>query len=248
MRFERTAVAACALFLFACGGGGGGGGGGSVPALADLAGTWSGQLEDGSRLMHTYVLTIDGSGNITQFKEDGSVIASLTATVSQLGTDLFTFTRSDTTKGDLLTDNGGNYLAILDTAGSFGVLQKNGGTLTGFAGTDIANPATTEWIGFSVVLDASLKVVALFSGATLQVLNSVGFPFSGADALGPFVGMLPTADTSFGRWEGTFDQAFSPSGTLHAFLSIDKRFAGTWKCPTGFTDFVTDCAFAVMAR
>src|SRR5262252_5369326 len=114
MRFTKTAVAACALFLVACGGGGGGSGGGSpVPSLADLAGNWSGQLEDGSRLMHTYALTIDGSGNITQFKEDGSAITSLTATVSQLGSDVFTFTRSDATKGDLLTDDQGNHMAIV---------------------------------------------------------------------------------------------------------------------------------------
>jgi len=248
MRFAKWAVGACALFLFACGGGGGGGGGGgSVPPLADLAGNWSGQLEDGSRLMHTYVLTIDSTGNITQFKEDGSVIASLTATVSQLGSDVFTFTRSDATKGDLLTDDQGNHMAIVDTAGSFGVLQKNGGSLTGFAAADITNPGSTEWLGFSVFLDNNLKV-AVLSGAITQVVNGATLLFSGADALGGFVGMLPTVDTTFGRWEGTFDQSPFPSGTLHAFLSIDKNFAGTWKCPTGFANFVTDCAFAVLAR
>jgi hypothetical protein len=36
----------------------------------------------------------------------------------------------------------------------------------------------------------------------------------------------------------------SVTGDLHAFLSIDKGFAGAWKCPSTMTDFIADCSFS----
>jgi hypothetical protein len=229
---------ACALFLFACGGGGGGGG--PAPAT-NLGGTWSGTLEDSTLVMHTVEVTIDATGKITLIKQDSTTLTGLTGSVFVAGTNLYSFSFSDGTHGGFYADASATHVAFLDENTNIGVLQK-GATLPlpAFAAGDVAG----SWTGYNVDLNANLGVTRTFnSNATVN--NDATRTFSGADAVaGAFSGSLPTVDTTFGRWSGTFTQGVV-SGVVHVFMSADKTFAGTWNCPSTGSDFIADCTFSV---
>jgi hypothetical protein len=241
MRSTKVAAFACALFLFGCGGGGGGGGGGGPTPATNLAGTWSGELEDGALVMHTVQVTIDATGKITQVNQDGGTIAGLTGNVFVAGTNLYSFTFSDGTHGGFFADASATHIAFLDDNTNTGVLQK-GATLPlpAFATTDVVG----SWTGYNVDLDANLNITSTFTSSAI-VANNGTRTFTGTDAVnGAFSGNLGGAvDTTNGRWQGTFTQG-TVSGTVHVFVSADKQYAGTWNCPNTAADFIGDCTFS----
>jgi hypothetical protein len=248
MRSTRVAVLASALFLFACGGGGGGGGNSPTPAT-NLAGTWSGQLEDGNSVMHTVQVTIDATGKITQIKQDGTIVQDgsgtgrpLTGNVFVAGTNLYSFTFTDGTHGGFYADASATHMAFLDDNTNIGVLQ-NGATLPlpAFAATDIGG----SWTGYDIDLDANLNVIRTYN-TSANVTSTAPRAFTGTDAVnGGFGGQFAdTPDLVNGRWTGTFTQT-PATGLVHAFMSADKTFAGTASCPSTATDFIADCTFSV---
>jgi hypothetical protein len=246
MSFTKAVVVACALFLFGCGGGGGGGGGGGPAPATNLAGTWSGQLEDPVLGMHTVQVTVDATGKMTQLKQDGIVVIGgnglpLTGNIVVAGTNLYSFTLSDGTKGGFFADASATHVAFLDEDTNIGVLQK-GATLPlpAFAAADVVG----SWTGYNVDLDVNFNITNSFA-SSVTVNNDGTRTFSGTDAVsGAFSGNLGgTVDTAFGRWTGPFTQG-AVAGVVHVFLSSDKLYAGTWNCPNAAVDFIADCTFS----
>jgi hypothetical protein len=244
----RQSVLACVivvglLSIVATGGGGGGsnGGGSGGPTLGDLAGTWFGTLEDSVGVLHTFSITIDGSGHLSQDLVDG-VDQGLTGTVSQTSGSIFNFTLSDGRIGGFIADAGVTHAAFLDEFFNVGVVQKGATSLPTYVDTDIVG----NWAGFGVNLDSAFNVVQT---ATSNATVASDFTYTVTDSLGGITtGTFTTFFPTFGLFTGTFTTS-SSAGVAEAFLSADKTFGGTWTCDTTdgsvIVGFPVDCSFFI---
>src|SRR5262249_8200021 len=163
---------------------------------------------------------VDSKGKVTNIKLNGTVLEDSpgvpqTATIFVAGTNLYSFVASDGTRAGFYADAGATHAAFLDEFGEVGVLQHGAALpLPACAGADIAG----SWTGYTVDLDANLNVSRTFNSSA-TVTNTTNFPFTGTDAVaGAFSGTLPTVDTTFGRWVGTFTQT-PVTGTVRAFMA-----------------------------
>lgn len=219
------------LTLAACGGGGGGGGssGGSL----GLNGTWRGNLEDPSSVMHTMSVTISDD-QITAISNDGTD-QGLTGTITRESSNVYSFELSDGTVGGFIADDGLEHAAFVDDDFNIGALQKNAGGLPAFSQGDIAVSA----IGLTVTTDFNT-----FQEFDSSVSCDSGGNCAGSDTLnGNFSGIL-TLDDPLGRWSGTFVNGNGDSLSTAVFLTADKQAAAAWSCnfaAGGFPDF---CAFS----
>lgn len=212
--------------LSACGGGGGGGGGaGGGPgglSVASLQGSWYGTLEDDIGNLYTIGLTVDGAGNVTSMKIDGTATGD-TAVITKESAKVFGMTISDGTNAGFIVDAAGTHAGFVDDTFFFAVLQKNATSLPTFARADVIG----SWSGYGVTVDAGFNLDQEFaSSATVDSSYNI----SGSDALtGSFTGSFGPYDTTYGRHQGSITNT-NATGNVSAFLSPDKNFAATWAC------------------
>ncbi len=136
MRLNATAPMLLSLLLVAaCGGGGGGGdpqpGGEATPpvtGVAALAGPWfgftDGRLEDIEEFdTGSYGLEIQADGTVPTITFEGAPLA-LTATIREVGSQMFVMTDSNGASYHFWTDASGNYAGLVRNGMHVAVLQK----------------------------------------------------------------------------------------------------------------------------
>ena len=232
------------LVMIACGGGGGGGGGDDGISLADMAGTWFGTYEGPD--VCTIQVTIDSSGNMTDWEED-SIDMAWTGTLVQEDDQVFSFsvtTGGGEFIGGLLVDPSGTYAAYLDDDDFVGILQKGATALPGdFDDSDFVG----SWDGYSVWVNSDLDIVN--EGSTeMTVYPAPGaLPVIGTSLSGAFAGTLEgwVAGATYGVAGG---QDVEEGIFFEVFLSVDKQAAASYACPFMYVDFITDCEFGGWVR
>lgn len=252
-----------ATALVACGGGGGGGDDSSAapapaptppPAPADvtldkLAGTWFGTFDpDGT--VQTMEITMDAAGNITVLKLEGAT-TDITGTVTKATTparafrfQLRTANNADLNSGILLTDPSGTYLLFVDRFSSVGVIQKGATALPTYVQADIEKSWTgdrdTTTAGFSTLDQASTTASCKTATATTSdcTITITGGPSRAGSSL--------ASTDPRGRWIGSYtDTGPSANGSIRAYLSADKAFAGVLACTNfAFDSFPSTCDFS----
>ncbi|MCW8956617.1 MAG: hypothetical protein OQL09_07015 [Gammaproteobacteria bacterium] len=233
--FRHLVLISLLLFLTACINDSDNGGGSS-----ELAGDWYGTMEDSSLIMHTLSVSVNSDNSITSIYADGTNIG-LSGTIavepSAIGAKLYNFVLSDATEGGFFADPSLTYIAYIDSDGNFGVLQKSAVSLPSYASSDIAG----NWSGYSVELDSALNLTDEYTSSA--AVNISGY-FTSVDAYGTSTGSFDVPDTSFGRYTGTYVNAYE-SGNVHAFLSADKQFAATWAC---WSSWPSNCSFSAWTK
>jgi hypothetical protein len=135
----------------------------------------------------------------------------------------------------------------VDELFNFGVLQLNATALPTFAHTDLNG----SWSGQAITIAAGF---ATFTAATSSASCSV--PTCTVTDSGTTTGTFSQANfestsqgtgtgTQWGRWPGTHvsnSAPIAPNGSMRAFLSADKSFAGSWACDPS-ENFPTGCKF-----
>ena len=239
---HRVVLALClAALLASCGGGGGGDDGGGAPPPPGLSGTWFGTLEDASLVLSTASLTISG-GTITQVLVDG-FNTGLTGTVIQQSPQVMRYTLTDgvdTLRGIFLL-HADMHLAFADDGLNFGVLQKNASSLPTYVYNADLNGA---WTGMVLLTDFGSVFTEAAATATCAFGTTVTCSLT--DPSGTFAATFPSADTFFGRWNGTFTGP--TTGNTNVFLSADKSFAGAWACVNPDQFWPEDCVFYALHR
>lgn len=228
--------------LISCGGGSDGDDGGG--SGTSLAGTWVGTLEDGTGVLHSLTVTLGSNTSITSIVIDGTnqnMTGTITAVSSSINAKLFSFVLSDTTEGGFFADPSLNYIAYVDEDFSFGVLQKEAGGLPTYTSSDIVG----SWAGYSIELNSNFDISAeYFSVATVQTSGSftdvASLPSGDLISTGAFSSYYPNYGKYVGNYSNTVD-----SGTISAFLSVDKRFSASWGCAGAFP---TNCSFSAWVK
>lgn len=220
-------------FISACGGGGHKTGDPGVGGLsvASLQGSWYGTMKDDSGYLHTFQISVDGSGNVTSMVIDGDVTGD-TAVITKVSAKVFGMTISDGTDAGFIVDAGGTHAGFVDDTFFFGVLQKNATSLPFFPDTDVIG----TWSGYGVTLDSNFELDQEFSSSATVASN---FDFSGSDLTGLFTGSITGWHDNYGVYLGDFTNT-NGSGNVVVFLSADKTFAASYAC-TG--SFPTGCSF-----
>lgn len=217
------------------------GGGGDRESVPELEGTWLGALENPGG-PHVYQMTIDSSGDIREFKEDG-VDLPRSATISRESDRLYSIQFESGAFGGLIVDQDADHALYLDNWFTVGVLQKGG--------TEFPDPdhfQTTDyvdsWSGYSIWVDSDMEVAN--AGTTTLVVDNE-FDVIGTTLAGAFAGTIfgwSSGTSYFGISEGeknTEDIFFK------MFLSVDKQFMATYACPTGIIEFY-DCEYGGWTR
>ncbi len=232
------------LSILATGGssGGGGGGGGVSPAVANLAGTWFGTLQEGNFLpIHSISVTIDGSGNLTQELID-SADTGRTGTISQTSGGIFSFVLSDGTVGGFIVDASVTHAGYLDEFFNFGAVQKSATGLPDSVRTDIVG----SWSGPGVAVDSAFNIVQTAT-SNLTVASDFSFTETNSSS-GTTTGGFQTHTPSRGFAAGNFTSS-SITGVIEAFLSTGKTFLAVWMCDTTdgsiLVGFPGDCSFFI---
>jgi hypothetical protein len=263
MKHNMKTMIVVILGLFgiaACGGGGGGGdggGGGSTsspppdtgPSVASLQGTWFGAYQITSS---AYTLGVDvnnSSGGISAVRRNG-ISQGLTGSLSKDHGNIFDFTLSDGTTGGFFADNNAMHVAFLNRGGDFGVLQKGASALPTYGPSDIRG----SWSGYTVALDSNMNITneGVSSAAVVYILAIPPNPemtlISGNDIFGSFSGSItpsPVLGAYYGNWRNA-----TGSGTLRAWLSVDKTFAAVWACrgSTSYVVSIPNCTFSAWRK
>lgn len=219
------------LLLSACGGGGGGDNNptppaGTDPAVAALAGTWFGVLEDPNFVLHRISVVVNSAGKVTEERIDDVVQTGLTADISEVSGQIFSFVFSDGTEGGFIVDASGIHAGFLDDGFNFGVLQKGATSLPVYANANLVG----SWSGYGVTVDNAFNIAAPFnSSATVNT----GGTFTGSDTSGgAFSGALGDVDPEFGRFFGDVSNDSDPTnvGFVGVFLSVDMLFVASYAC------------------
>ncbi len=230
------------LGLAACGGGGGGGGGSTDtgPSVASLLGTWYGAYQYPTTV-GTFGADVNGSGGITALRRNG-VSQGLTGSFAKDHGNIFDFTLSDGTTGGFFADNDALHVAFLDRYGSFGVLQKGATSLPTYVDTNVVG----SWSGYTVQLDSGLNITK--EGSSSVTVTS-GFTFTGSDIYGSFSGSFSLYSSTYGYYAGTWSNS-TGSGSMRAWLSVDKTFAAVWACQgtTSYVASISDCSFSAWRK
>jgi len=214
---------------------GGGGGGDDGPSFEDLAGTWFGVMVDPAFNTHTYQLTMNSSGNMSDFYMDEVSIPALTGTVSRESGRIFNFLMSNENEGGFITDESGDYLAFLTGDFRRGVLEKGATELPDYMPTDYQG----SWDGYSIWLDADFEIDN--EGDTYFTVDE-DFHLIGAGLGGAFSGSLlwVVGDPDHGVIFGTGN---SESTYIELAPSADRTFMATIACIVTVDIEITDCEF-----
>jgi hypothetical protein len=257
-----------AAALLGCGGGGGGddggssggsGGGGGPGPVADVAveqltGTWFGTFDD-KNTVQSMSMTVD-AGNITGVSLEGTA-TNLRGTITKAteAPRTFRFTLRDqagatVSQGALLADPSAAYLVFVDQFFDFGVIQKDATSLPTYAKADIerswSGDTVTTSSGFTTFGQRSSSAACTASSATTSQCDVTlsGGTARAASALTP--------DDPRGRWIGSYTDTPATgapqNGTVRAYLSPDKAFAGVWACTDFTTGFPGTCDFSAWRR
>jgi len=214
-----------------CGGGGGGGGGLS---FEDLAGTWFGVMVDFNFDAHTYQLTMDSSGHMTDFYMDEISLPAVSGTAFKESGRTFSFLMNNGIEGGFITDESGTHLAFLNEIFLRGVMEKGATELPPFSTTDYIG----TWNGYSVWLDADLEVIN--EGSTVINIDSV-YHVMGTGLVGALAGSIEAfLDPAHGVAWGTDD---ADSVYFELALSVDRTFMATIACLVSLDIEITDCEF-----
>jgi hypothetical protein len=242
------------LGLAACGGGGGGGdgggGGGSSsssdtgPSLASMQGTWYGAYQISTT---AYTLGVDvnnASGNISALRRNGTSLG-LTGSLSKDHGNIFDFSLIGGTTGGFYADNSATHVAFLESTGQFGVLQKGASALPTYAPGDLVG----TWSGYTVAVDSNMTITR--EGPSSATVSLTRYIFSGSDINGAFSGSFSATgyDANYGWFQGTWSNNTS-SGSLRAWLSVDKTFAAVWACnvTTSYVYALSSCTYSAWRK
>ena len=136
---------------------------------SDLTGIWFGTIEHPSLGMQTISVSVNPDNTITGIYFNASnqfLTGTITAEPSTIGAKLYSFVLSDSTNGGFYADPSLNYIAYINSDGSFGVLQRGAvSSLPSYSDTDIVG----NWTGYSVELDINLNLLDEYtSSATVD--------------------------------------------------------------------------------
>ncbi|MCJ7499083.1 hypothetical protein MUP29_02410 [bacterium] len=224
-RFTLVIMVLMALPLaFACGGGGGGGGTGG-PALTAFEGDWFGPGEDDGFGLTDIFLSINDSGTITIYEQDGAGTGLTPATfvVEDASSALITFPGGADREGGLFWDDTVTHMLFVDTwSGYIGALDKSTDVLPSYATTD----AVGTWSGYAYYFDA-LGSVDWEKDSPVTLTIAADLTFTGTSPDGPFTGTMNAAifNSSYGHIAGTVTPPVGPELVTSMYLSPDKTFA-----------------------
>jgi hypothetical protein len=239
------------LVFLACGGGGGGGGGGGPvgPALTAFEGDWFGPGEDDSFFLTDISLSINDSGTITMYEENGSGTGLTPANfvVEDESSALITFPGGAGREGGLFWDDTVTHLLFVDTwSGYIGAMQKGATVLPSYATTD----AHGSWLGYAYYYDDGADEWEKDSPVTLTV--AADLTFTGTIPDGAFTGTMNAAvfDSNYGHYAGTVTPPAGPGLITSMYLSPDKTFtAGYFVDPDDlFTGWPEEFVFLVLTK
>lgn len=240
------ALAGLLSLITACGSDDDNGGG-----TSDIAGIWFGTIEDASSVIHTIKVSVNSDNTISGIYIDVSstgLTGTITSEPSAIGEKLYSFVLSDSTNGGFYADPSLNYIAYIDSIGSFGVLERGALSLPSYIEADIVG----SWSGYSVELDASLNVTTEYTSLATVEPTSLNFNSTDnsgrsppADSTGSFSGSSSVFDIPYGRYVGTYSNTYVLSGNVSAFLSVDKQFAATRAC---WGSWPTNCSFSAWTK
>ena len=247
-RFTLLIMVLMAFTLaLACGGGGGGGGTGG-PALTEFLGDWFGPGEDDNFVLTDIFMSINDSGTITTYEEDGDGTGLTPATfvVEDASSALISFNGGG--EGGLFWDDTVTHMLLVDTwSGYVGVLEKGAAVLPSYATTD----AHGSWSGYAYYFDA------MGSGdwekdSPVTLTMAADLTFTGTSPDGPFTGTIDpnVFSSSHGHYAGTVTAG--GSGLITSlYLSPDKTFAAGYFLPTTadpVLDWPEEYSFLVLTK
>lgn len=232
------AMMVVSLVFFGCGGGGDEDAG----TVGNLAGIWSGVLDDLQGTLEEFSVEIDGAGNVLGVRVGGVPTGNTGYINEDWDENLFhvRYTTSGMLQGGvMIVDSGYRYATFADNNLFIGVLEKGASSLPSYAASDIVwsynggayeftqdSGGTWNWEGevITMTVDNSLS----FSGS-----SSSGLLYSGA-----FDAQLYSP--SFGRYAGSMD--LDPARTLNitALVSPDKNFLAAYAKDMGTTPMNLD--------
>lgn len=235
------------LLIGGCGGGGGGGGDAAPPAppppSTAPSGTWLGTLEDSGSVMRNFSVTTSGSSITGILVSNAST--GQTGTMTHQSGNIFSFTLNDGTRGGFFLDATQTHAVFLDDDFNFGVVQLGATALPAFSHTDLNGSwsgvaITTNFATFTSVPSSASCAVPTCTVVDSGVTTTATFTVSNFDSFdGP----------NFGRWLGTYMASDNTNGSIRAFLSVDKQFAGGFSCPAVVAvPTPVDCEFTAWRR
>ena len=264
----RRLVLSCISIVFigilsGCGGGGGGdevldtggggdevldtGGGGDEAfdtgvSISSLDGTWSGTIEDSFTNMFAYQVTIV-SGSIIETRVDGIITGTTGTIIKEFSSDVvFSVVLAGGVEAGFIVDSAARYAVFVNEDWSFGVVQKQAGSLPGFLITDIDGNLNGLIVETSD-LSANGFVEQSSSGSCTGLICT-GTSSNGVTSTVNFDGVF---DSMFGRWEGDYTNSAGGSGDVTLLMSTDKQFVGAYACDYTST-FPVGCDFSAWVK